>query len=57
MSFNSGDNWHRVGAEASSNCDDAFFNVDCSLGDDMGELVIKSAETCILEGMHSNIVY
>ena len=41
MSFNSGDNWHRVGALASSNCDDEFFNVDCSLGDDMRRQILS----------------
>jgi len=35
VSFNSGDNWHRVGQLGSSNCDDSFLNVDCALGDDM----------------------
>ena len=41
VSFNSGDNWHRVGAEASSNCDDAFLDVDCSLGDDMVRQILS----------------
>lgn len=41
MSFNSGDNWHRIGAEASSNCDDNFFNVDCSLQDDMVRQILS----------------
>ena len=35
VSFNSGDNWYRVGSEASSNCNPNFLNVDCSLGDDV----------------------
>lgn len=41
VSFNSGDNWHRVGSEASMNCDPAFKDVDCSLGDDMVRQILS----------------
>ena len=41
MSFNSGDNWHRVGAEASSNCNDNYLDVVCSLGDDMVRQILS----------------
>ena len=41
VSFNSGDNWHRVGAEASSNCNDNYLDVVCSLGDDMVRQILS----------------
>ena len=40
-SFNSGEDWFRVGALASSNCDDSGLNVDCSLGDDMNRQILS----------------
>ena len=41
VSFNSGDNWYRVGARASSNCDDNFLDVNCDLGDDMVRQILS----------------
>ena len=41
VSFNSGEDWFRVGALASSNCDDDFKDVDCSLGDDMNRQILS----------------
>ena len=42
ISFNAGEDWHRVGALASSNCDDtSVVDLDCSLGDDMNRQILS----------------
>ena len=42
ISFNAGEGWYRVGALASSNCDDSSgVDLDCSLGDDMNRQILS----------------